>query len=42
VAEDWSASLGRQFSTEELNLIIRFLRRTNEITEKHLGRLRRA
>ena len=41
VAEDWSATLGRQFSTEELNLIIRFLRRTNQITEKHLDRLRR-
>ncbi len=41
VAEDWSKALGRQFSTEELNLIISFLRRTNEITEKHLERLRR-
>src|SRR3954453_19919480 len=41
VAEDWSAALGRQFSTEELNLIVDFLRRTNEITESHLERLRR-
>jgi DNA-binding MarR family transcriptional regulator len=41
VAEDWSKALGRQFSIEELNLIISFLRRTNEITEKHLERLRR-
>ena len=41
VAEDWSKALGRQFSTEELNLIISFLRRTNEITETHLERLRR-
>src|SRR3954447_21034370 len=41
VAQDWSTALGRQFSSEELNLIIGFLRRTNEITEKHLERLRR-
>ena len=41
VAEDWSTALGRQFTTEELNLIISFLRRTNEITERHLERLRR-
>jgi DNA-binding MarR family transcriptional regulator len=41
VAEDWAAALARQFSTEELNLIISFLRRTNEITETHLDRLRR-
>jgi DNA-binding MarR family transcriptional regulator len=41
VAEDWAAALGRQFSTEELHLIISFLRRTNEITETHLDRLRR-
>jgi DNA-binding MarR family transcriptional regulator len=41
VAEDWSTVLGRQFNTEELNLIIRFLRSSNEISEKHLERLRR-
>jgi DNA-binding MarR family transcriptional regulator len=41
VAKDWSAALGKQFSTEELNLIIGFLRRTNEITERHLKQLRR-
>jgi DNA-binding MarR family transcriptional regulator len=42
VAKDWSTALGRQYSAEELNLIIGFLRRTNEITETHLERLRRA
>jgi DNA-binding MarR family transcriptional regulator len=41
VAEDWSAALGRLFSSEELNLILSFLRRTNDITETHLDRLRR-
>ena len=41
VAADWSAALGRRFSIDELNLIISFLRRTNEITEKHLESLRR-
>src|SRR3954453_22507202 len=40
-AEDWAAALGRQFSSDDVNLIIGFLRRTNEITEKHLERLRR-
>jgi DNA-binding MarR family transcriptional regulator len=42
VAEEWAATLGRQFSAKELNLIIGFLRRTNEITERHLERLRRS
>ena len=41
VAAEWSASLGRQFSAEELELIIRFLRRTNEINRANLERLRK-
>ena len=40
VAADWSAALGRQFNAEELELIIRFLRRTNEITRANLDRMR--
>jgi DNA-binding MarR family transcriptional regulator len=41
VAADWSAALGRQFNAEELELIIRFLRRTNEITRANLDRMRK-
>jgi DNA-binding MarR family transcriptional regulator len=41
VAADWSAALSRQFSADELNLIIAFLRRTNEISRRHLDRLRK-
>jgi DNA-binding MarR family transcriptional regulator len=41
VAAEWSAALGRQFSAEELELIIRFLRHTNEITRANLERLRK-
>jgi DNA-binding MarR family transcriptional regulator len=41
VATEWSSALSRQFSADELNLIIGFLRRTNEISRKHLERLRK-
>jgi DNA-binding MarR family transcriptional regulator len=41
VAEEWSAALGRQFSVDELDLIIGFLRRTNEINRAQLERLRK-
>jgi DNA-binding MarR family transcriptional regulator len=41
VAADWSAALSREFSAEELGRILDFLRRTNEITRKHMERLRR-
>jgi DNA-binding MarR family transcriptional regulator len=40
VAKEWSATLSREFSAEELNLITEFLRRTNEINRKHMDRLR--
>ncbi len=41
MARDWSAELSRQFSAEQLELITAFLRRTNEISGRHLDRLRR-
>jgi DNA-binding MarR family transcriptional regulator len=41
VAADWSAALSREFSAEELDRILDFLRRTNEITRRHMERLRR-
>jgi DNA-binding MarR family transcriptional regulator len=40
VAEEWSASLARRFSAKELELIIEFLRKTNEINRRNLDRLR--
>jgi DNA-binding MarR family transcriptional regulator len=39
VAAEWSAALSRQFSADELNLIIAFLRKTNEISRTQLERL---
>jgi DNA-binding MarR family transcriptional regulator len=41
VAAEWATALGRQFGAEELELIIGFLRRTNEITRANLDRLRK-
>jgi DNA-binding MarR family transcriptional regulator len=40
VAREWAAALARTYSAEELDLIIGFLRRTNEITRTQLERLR--
>ena len=40
VAADWARALER-FSTEELELIGDFLQTTNELTERHLERLRK-
>jgi DNA-binding MarR family transcriptional regulator len=42
VAAEWSAKLSREFSAEELERITEFLRTTNEITRKHLERLRKS
>jgi DNA-binding MarR family transcriptional regulator len=42
VAREWSAVLARHFSAEELHLILRFLRRTNEISQAQLERLSKA
>jgi DNA-binding MarR family transcriptional regulator len=41
VAKQWSATLSREFSAEELERITEFLRATNEITRKQMERLRR-
>jgi DNA-binding MarR family transcriptional regulator len=42
VAKEWSTTLGREFSAEELERITEFLRATNEITRKHMERIRKA
>jgi DNA-binding MarR family transcriptional regulator len=41
MAADWSAELSGEFSAGELELIVAFLRKTNEISGRHLERLRR-
>jgi DNA-binding MarR family transcriptional regulator len=41
VAAEWSSALSRRFSAEELELIIDFLRRSNEINRRHLERIRK-
>jgi DNA-binding MarR family transcriptional regulator len=41
VAAEWSSALSRGFSGEELELILDFLRKTNEISGKHLERIRK-
>ncbi len=40
MAADWSRVLSREFSAEELERIIEFLRMTNEVNRRHLDRLR--
>jgi DNA-binding MarR family transcriptional regulator len=39
VAEDWQAELGRRFTAAELELITEFLRASNELTRRNLGRM---
>jgi DNA-binding MarR family transcriptional regulator len=39
VATDWSTTLARDFTAEELERITEFLRATNEITREHIERL---
>ena len=41
VAREWSRTLSREFTAEELERITEFLRTTNEITRGHLERLRK-
>ena len=41
VASDWAKTLSREFSAEELERITEFLRATNEITRKHMERIRK-
>jgi DNA-binding MarR family transcriptional regulator len=40
MAADWQAALSKQFTTEELERIIAFLRTTNALGRRHLERLR--
>ncbi len=40
VAADWATRLGRRFTVEELEMVIDFLRTTNELSSEHLERLR--
>jgi DNA-binding MarR family transcriptional regulator len=41
VAKAWSTTLSREFTAEELERITEFLQATNEITRKHMERLRK-
>ena len=41
MASDWAARLSERFTAEELEQALDFLRSTNEISRKHLERLRR-
>ena len=41
MASDWAARLSGRFTAEELEQALDFLRSTNEISRKHLERLRK-
>ena len=41
MASDWAARLSERFTAEELEQALDFLRSTNEISRKHLERLRK-
>jgi DNA-binding MarR family transcriptional regulator len=40
VASDWQATLSKRFTVEELERITAFLRTTNDLTRRHIDRLR--
>ena len=40
LARDWESTLTKRFSNEELEVIARFLRTTDELAQRHLDRLR--
>jgi DNA-binding MarR family transcriptional regulator len=40
VASDWTSSLGKGFTAEELERVIEFLRTTSELSREHTERLR--
>jgi DNA-binding MarR family transcriptional regulator len=40
MAADWESRLSRRFTAEELELVTEFLRSTNELSRRHLDRLR--
>jgi len=39
--EDWGATLGKRFTAEQLKQAIEFLKATNELSARHLDRLRK-
>jgi DNA-binding MarR family transcriptional regulator len=41
MAADWESGLSRRFTGEELELVTEFLRATNELSRRHLERLRK-
>ena len=41
MAADWESRLSRRFTGEELELVTEFLRATNELSRRHLERLRK-
>jgi DNA-binding MarR family transcriptional regulator len=41
MAADWESRLSRRFTAQELELVTQFLRATNELSRRHLERLRR-
>jgi DNA-binding MarR family transcriptional regulator len=41
MAADWESRLSRRFTAEELELVTEFLRATNELSRRHLERLRK-
>ena len=41
MAADWESRLSRRFTAEELELLTEFLRATNELSRRHLERLRK-
>jgi DNA-binding MarR family transcriptional regulator len=42
LAADWGSQLGKRFTAEQLELATEFLRATNELSERHLDRIRKA
>ena len=41
MAADWESRLSRRFTAEELELVTEFLRATNQLSRRHLERLRK-
>jgi DNA-binding MarR family transcriptional regulator len=42
LAGDWGSQLSKRFTAQQLELAIEFLRATNELSERHLERIRKA
>jgi DNA-binding MarR family transcriptional regulator len=39
---EWGTKLGKRFSAKQLDQVVEFLRATNELSERHLERIRKA